>query len=170
MAISDGTKPDMGWRRAPLATAYAALRQGKARLKGPPGSRTGSGNPPSPVVVSFMVLALCALCRCYHRQQEKSQAPGAAAWVDGVFLLPRLSARPCQRRRQTNKGETRLDPQPRRTDARPSSSGGSGAEQRTLPRWACHGPDFRLQCTMYPMRRLAHGENGWCRHYHATMC
>lgn len=29
MAISDQTRPDMGWRRAPLATAYAALRQGK---------------------------------------------------------------------------------------------------------------------------------------------
>lgn len=46
MAISDRTRPDMGWRRAPLATAHAALRQGKAAwLKGPAGSRTGSGAP-----------------------------------------------------------------------------------------------------------------------------
>lgn len=48
MAISDRTRPDMGWRRAPLASAHAALRQGKEKeawLKGPAGSRTGSGPP-----------------------------------------------------------------------------------------------------------------------------
>lgn len=46
MAISDRARPDMGWRRAPLASAHAALRQGKeAWLKGPAGSRTGSGLP-----------------------------------------------------------------------------------------------------------------------------
>lgn len=60
MAISDGTRPDMGWRRAPLAAAYAALRQRHGS-----GSRTGSG---SLLFLSWVLCVLCVCCCCYLLQ------------------------------------------------------------------------------------------------------
>lgn len=79
MAISDRTRPDMGWRRAPLATAYAALRQRQSGLA--PGSGGVSDWFWAPPVVSFMVpLVLCVVVVA-----TKTQAPGAAAEVEGVL-------------------------------------------------------------------------------------
>lgn len=72
MAILDRTRLDMGWRRAPLATAYAALRQGKeAWLKGPAGSRTGSLAP-----CCFFRGALCALCVLSASSQASHKLQG----------------------------------------------------------------------------------------------
>lgn len=74
MAISDRTRPDMGWRRAPLATAYAALRQGKER----PGSRVRRGLGLAlglPLLFSFRLL--CMLCVAVVA--SKSQAPGGCS-------------------------------------------------------------------------------------------
>lgn len=86
-AISDQTRPDMGWGRAPLATAHAALRQAKR-----PGSRVRRGvglalGPP------LLVLSWCLLCFVLVVVATKSQAPGAAAEVEGVLLDCRLDHR-----------------------------------------------------------------------------
>lgn len=70
MAISDQTRPDMGWRRAPPATAYAALRQGKeAWLQGPPGSRTGLWASPCCFFHSCFVCFVLLSSRASHKLQ-----------------------------------------------------------------------------------------------------
>lgn len=61
MAISDGTKPDMGWRRAPLASDYAALRQGKKR----PGSRYRPGFLDLVLEHPLLLFLDGALCACF---------------------------------------------------------------------------------------------------------
>jgi hypothetical protein len=89
LAISDRTKPDMGWRRAPLAAAYAALRQRKE-------ARRGLGQFWAPVV-SFKVPCVCVLCvvavvqsssQASHKLQGLQLRSGVAAG---------LPARPSQR-------------------------------------------------------------------------
>lgn len=137
MAISDRTKPDMGWRRAPLANAYAALRQGtEALLEGPAGSRTGSG---APVVVSFMVL--CVLCvvaivasKSHKLQGLQLVSVGRERAAGAVgSSIPAVAAR--QQR------ETRLDLQPRRM------LGSAGAVlNKGRCQGACHRPDFFVLC------------------------
>lgn len=144
MAISGRTTPDMGWRRAPLAAAYAALRQRKeAWLKGPAGSRTGSL---VPLLFSFRVP--CVLCVLFSSSQASHKLQGlqlrskACFWTVGLAIPPSTDGR--------------LDLQPRRMLGPAGASLDKGG--REVGKGACHRPD-----SFVPNASTSRRGNGWCR-------
>lgn len=128
----------MGWRRAPLATAYAALRQGKEAWHLAP----GSGGVPdwlwAPAVSFFH--GACLVC-CFASSSR------AGHKLQGLRLRSKALLPDC---RLDNR---ELDLQPRRM------LGSAGAVlDKGVRQGACHRPDLPV-----PNASTSSRGNGWCR-------